>query len=68
MNLKDFKFVHYLYSKPVVRIKDVVGYFKIAKNTAISLVSDFEKLKILKELTCYKRNRLFAFDDYLKLF
>jgi len=62
------EFVHYLYSKPVVSINDVVDYFKITKNSAISLVSDFEKLKILKELTEYKRNRLFAFDDYLKLF
>ena len=68
MNLKDFKFVHYLYSKPIVSINDVVERFKIAKNSAISLVSDFEKRKILKELTGYKRNRLFAFDDYLKLF
>jgi hypothetical protein len=43
MNLKDFKFVHYLYSKPVVSIKDVVGYFKITKKSAIALVNDFEQ-------------------------
>lgn len=62
------EFVHYLYSKPIVNINDVVNYFKITKKSAISLVSDFEKLKILKELTGYKRNRQFAFNDYLNLF
>jgi Fic family protein len=62
------KFVHYLYSKPIVSINDVVDFFKITKMSANALVTDFEKLKILKELTGHKRNRLFAFDDYLKLF
>jgi Fic family protein len=62
------KFVHYLYSKPIVSINDVVNVFKITPKSAISLVDDFERIGILKELTGYKRNRLFAFDDYLKLF
>jgi len=29
---------------------------------------DFEKMDILNEITGYKRNRIFVFDDYLKLF
>lgn len=62
------EFVHYLYSKPIVSINDVVNFFKITKKSAISLVSDFEKLGILKELTGYKRNKLFAFSDYWELF
>lgn len=62
------EFVLYLYSKPMVSINDVVNFFKIAPQSAISLIADFEKLKILKEITGYKRNKLFVFEDYLKLF
>lgn len=62
------EFVHSLYSEPIVSIDDVVKHFKITKKSAISLVTDFERLGILKELTGYKRNRLFAFVNYLKLF
>lgn len=62
------EFVHYLYSKPVVSINDVVELFKITKMSAIALINDFEKLGILKETTGYKRNRLFAFNNYLRLF
>ncbi len=62
------EFVHYLYSKPIVSINDVVAFFHITPKNAICLVKDFEELGILKEITGYKRNRLFAFDDYLKLF
>lgn len=62
------EFVRYLYSKPIVSINDIVDVLKITPKSAISLVGDFEKLKILKELTGYKRNRLFVFDEYMKLF
>lgn len=62
------EFVHYLYRKPIVSINDVVNYFHITPKNAIYLVNDFEKLGILKEITGYKRNRLFAFKDYLNLF
>ncbi|MEK7814134.1 MAG: hypothetical protein AAB296_10270 [Candidatus Desantisbacteria bacterium] len=65
---KGREFVNYLYSKPIVSIDDVVNICKITPKSAISLVGDFEKLGILKELTGYKRNRLFAFEDYLQLF
>ncbi len=62
------EFVHYLYSKPVVSINDVVKVLKITPKNAISLVNDFEKLGLLREITGYKRNRVFAFSDYLNLF
>lgn len=62
------EFVNYLYSKPIVSINDVVDHLGITKVSAIALVKDFEKLKILKESTGYKRNRQFVFKDYLNLF
>lgn len=62
------EFVHYLYRKPIVSINDIADALKITPKSAISLAIDFEKMKILKESTGYKRNRVFTFENYLKLF
>lgn len=62
------EFVYYLYRKPIINTNDVVKELGISPKSAIQLIKDFEKLKILRELTGYKRNRLFAFSDYLRLF
>lgn len=58
----------YLYSKPVVSVTDVMNELKVTKQTANTLIQDFEKLKILKEQTGFKRNRIFIFEQYLNLF
>lgn len=36
--------------------------------TANALINDFYNLEILREQTGYRRNRIFVFADYLKLF
>jgi Fic family protein len=58
----------YLYSKPVVTVADVMNELKVTKQTANTLIQDFEKLKILVEQTGFKRNRIFIFEQYLNLF
>lgn len=58
----------YLYSQPVVNIKQVTEKLEITSPSANSLVRLFQEVGILKELTGFKRNRLFVFDEYLKLF
>ncbi|MFI5221527.1 MAG: MarR family transcriptional regulator [Bacteroidia bacterium] len=58
----------YLYSKPVVTVADVMNELKVTKQTANNIIQDFEKLKILKEQTGFKRNRIFIFEEYLNLF
>jgi len=61
-------FLEFLYSKPIADAGDVAEALKINISTALRLIDDFIKLKILVEKTGYKRNRIFAFEDYVKLF
>ncbi len=58
----------YLYSKPVVTVSDVMTNLDVTKQTANTLIRDFNNLGILKEQTGYKRNRIFVFKEYLSLF
>ena len=62
------EFLQYLYSNPIVDSTDVVKLFNINLSTALRLIGDFVKLKILKEFTGKKRNQNFVFEGYLKLF
>ena len=57
-----------LYGAPVTNIKMVTDLIKAQTNTAAALIDDFIKLGILKEFTGQKRNRLFIFEDYVRLF
>lgn len=57
-----------LYQSPVVSIKVVARFLDTQTNTAAALVQDFVKLGILRELTGGQRNRLFIFDEYVRLF
>lgn len=57
-----------LYRAPVTNIKMVTDLIQVQTNTAAALIDDFVKLGILKELTGQKRNRLFIFEEYVRLF
>jgi Fic family protein len=61
-------FLQFLFSKPITDASEVAEALEINVSTALRLIDDFIKLKILVEVTGYKRNRIFAFDDYIKLF
>ena len=61
-------FINYLYSNPVVSALTVEEDMHISKPTANALISDFERLGILKEKTGLKKNRLYGFEEYLRLF
>lgn len=60
--------IRYLYSKPIVDANEIATALEVNISTAHRLIQDFEKLKILIEQTGYKRNRVFVFEDYIKLF
>lgn len=61
-------FLHALFSKPVVTIKDVQNITGLSPKAANDLVKAFFAEEILKETTGYQRNRVFVFDDYLGMF
>ena len=61
-------FLEYLYCEPITDAGDVAKALNINISTAFRLIDDFKKLEILKELTGFKRNRIFAFEDYIEIF
>ena len=62
------KLINQLYKQPIIDSKDVTINLEIHTSTANRLIKDFENLGILRELTGYKRNRIYAFTDYINLF
>ncbi|HVA97531.1 MAG TPA: Fic family protein [Bacteroidia bacterium] len=61
-------FLKYLYGKPLTDAADAAKILDVNISTALRLIDDFIKHKILIEVTGFKRNRIFAFEDYIKLF
>lgn len=57
-----------LYRRPVVTVADVASAVDISVPTANTLVTEFQRLGLLNELTGFARNRVFAFEPYLSLF
>jgi len=62
------RFIHYLYGKPIVGSQEVAEELSINTSTALRLIEDFIMLGVLREVTGYKRNRIFVFERYLQLF
>ena len=65
---KGITLYDYLFRTPMIRVKDVERIFNIKNPNALVLVSKFVDLGILRELTGFKRNRVFSFADYITLF
>jgi Fic family protein len=62
------EFLHQLFKKPVVTIKDVQAMTGLSPKAANDLVKAFVKQRILVETTGYQRNRVFVFDEYVRMF
>ncbi len=60
--------LQHLFKKPVIHVNQVKDLTKSSYKTANDLVTDFVSAGILKEMTGQSRNRVFVFNDYLKLF
>lgn len=57
-----------LYSQPIVSASNIAKLLDITPQSASSLARAFEEAGILREVTGYKRNRLFIFQSYFDLF
>ncbi len=56
-----------LFRTPIISINEVQKEFKITHQSASKLISSFEQLGILKEITGKKRDRKFAYNKYLEI-
>lgn len=62
------KLISYLYQKPVLTGSAIAKNLNVTPRAANALITDLERLEILKEQTGFKRNRIYAFEEYLRLF
>lgn len=65
---KGILLLQFLFSKPIVYVNQVKEITKSSFKSANDLVADFVQAGILKETTGHNRNRIFVFDQYLKMF
>jgi len=57
-----------LFSKPILNVKDIQEITGLSPKAAYDLVEAFIEAGILKETTGYQRNRVFIFEEYVKMF
>ncbi|WP_240643146.1 Fic family protein [Sinomicrobium pectinilyticum] len=62
------KVLQYLFKHPLIEVNKIHEILDVSKRTAYNLINDLETLNILKEITGSKRDKLYVFDRYLKLF
>src|SRR3990167_993521 len=58
----------YLYRKPIIDSQDATLALCVDRSTALRLIEDFINLQVLEEITGHKRNRVFSFTQYVRLF
>jgi len=58
----------HLYSQPIMNAKQMSERLAITYASASTLAKSLEEIGIFKEITGFKRNRLFLFAEYLDLF
>ena len=60
--------LHQLFINPIIRPHEVAKLTGLSLVSVYKLIEDFERLKILKEITGANRNRIYLFDEYYKVF
>jgi hypothetical protein len=62
------KLIVHLYRKPVVSGSAAPKLLGVTPRAANAPINDLERLDVLKEITGFKINRVFMFEEYLRLF
>lgn len=65
---KALELLHKLFRRPIVTIKDIQEMTGLSKKASNDMARIFLSHKILIERTGYQKNRIFSFDEYLKMF
>lgn len=53
--------------KPVLSVKELLGFLKLSAPTVNLAVSNLEKIGVIREITGRQRDRLFAYTNYLAI-
>ena len=62
------RLINELYKQPILEGMQIAELIAVHPSTANRLISDFMRLGILKEKTGLKRNRIYIFEEYVRLF
>jgi Fic family protein len=62
------KLINHLYRKPVLSGAAAPKLLGVTPRAANALINDLERMNVLKEITGFKRNRVYVFEEYLRLF
>lgn len=62
------RLLEHLYQRPIVSVGDVQTLLGTTYPAASSVVNRFTELGIVREITGYRRNRLFRYESYIQLF
>jgi Fic family protein len=62
------KVLDYLYNKPLINAEKVSKVTGISMPSSYKLISDLEKIRVLKEITGGQRSRMYVFENYLNIF
>jgi Fic family protein len=62
------KLLNHLYVEPSCNLTQVMEVLQCSKEMANRLLRDFVEMGLLKEITGYRRNRIFVFEPYVCLF
>lgn len=62
------RLLQHLYERPIVSVAEVQEHLGTTYPAASNVVNRLASLGILREITGYRRNRLFRYESYIKLF
>lgn len=60
--------INHLYQYPAIGVPDVTKLTELSHTAVYKLISELERLDILKEITGGKRGKLYMFKEYVELF
>jgi Fic family protein len=62
------KVMSYMLQRPIIDAQKIAEICEISPASAYKLISDIEKLEIIKEITGAKRGKTYVYEEYLELF